>query len=71
MFQIKKYISDSGECPLDDFIKELIKSGQKQDVSKIVSYIRLLEELGDEISSNSNWAKNLGGRDLWIKAKIQ
>ena len=60
MFHIQKYKTESGECPLDNFINELLKSGLKQEVVKIEHYINLLENLGNEILSNSTWAKSLG-----------
>ncbi len=44
---ITKYKTEQGDCPLDVFIEELIKSGCKDDVQKIKSYIRLLEINGE------------------------
>lgn len=60
MFQIKKYKTESGKCPLDEFVKELLSSGQREEISKIIFYIELLEKLGEDVLSNSNWAKYLG-----------
>lgn len=59
MNKIIKYITEDGECPLDEFIKELIASGCKNDVQKINAYIQLLETNGKEIIKNSNWVKKL------------
>lgn len=69
MFQINKYKTESGKCPLDDFIKELLDSGGKQEVAKMQDYINLLGELGDDILSNSNWAKNLEDGILELRPK--
>jgi len=69
MFQIEKYKTESGECPLDNFIKELINSGQRQDVTKINYYINLLMNFGEEILSNSTWAKNLGNGIYELRPK--
>lgn len=60
MFQIKKYKTESGKCPLDEFVKELLSSGQREEILKIKFYIELLEKLGEGVLSNSNWAKYLG-----------
>ena len=59
MYQIEKYTTSTGECPIDDFIEELNKAGQKKQVDKIDAYVRLLKEMGLNILSNSHWAKDL------------
>ena len=59
MYKVVKYTTLNGECPIDNFIKELINDGCQNDVQKIKSYIRLLEINGEAILRNSNWAKKL------------
>lgn len=59
MFIIDKYKTANGKCPLDDFLNELKKSGNINDLYKIQDYVIKLEELGNQILTNSNWAKVL------------
>ena len=59
MYKISKYITETGYCPLDNFIKELIKDGCLKDVQKIKAYVQLLEINGELILNNSTWAKKL------------
>ena len=69
MAHVEKYKTESGECPIDEFINELIKDGQRVDVVKIQSYVDLLKELGDDILSNSNWAKKLDDKIFELRPK--
>ena len=69
MSKVIKYKTEQGECPLDDFIKELIRDGRQNDVLKIESYIRLLEVNGDLILKNSNWAKKINSTIYELRPK--
>ncbi|MCR5706088.1 MAG: type II toxin-antitoxin system RelE/ParE family toxin [Acholeplasmatales bacterium] len=60
MFIIEKYKTLSGRCPLDDFLNEIKKSGNNNELFKIQDYVIKLEELGNQILTNSNWAKAIG-----------
>lgn len=69
MFQIDKYKTVTGECPIDDFINELRNDGQKKEIVKIISYIKLLEELGDKVLENANWAKKIDDNIFELRPK--
>ena len=59
MYKVVLYKTETGYCPFEVFINDLRKDGSKQDLEKIKLYIRLLEDNGEEIIYNSNWAKKL------------
>ncbi len=69
MYKITKYKKESGECPFNTFINDLLKGGSKKDVAKIFSYIKLLEQIGDEILTNSTWAKKLNNQIYELRPK--
>ena len=59
MNKIEKYKTETGECPLNDFLLELKNDGQLDDLDKIQEYVMILEDIGNKILSNSNLAKRL------------
>ncbi|MBR6288627.1 MAG: type II toxin-antitoxin system RelE/ParE family toxin [Acholeplasmatales bacterium] len=69
MFKIVKYKNEQNICPLDEFIKELIKCGCQKDVQKIQAYLRLLEIKGESILENNNWAKKLNSTIYELRPK--
>lgn len=69
MFKILKYKTEKEECPIDLFIVDLIKNGRKDEVDKIYFYIKLLENNGDKILINQNWAKKISESIFELRPK--
>ncbi len=69
MNKIIKYKTENGYCPIDNFIKELIRDGCDKDVEKIKTYVRLLEVSGEMIIKNENWAKKLNSKIYELRPK--
>jgi len=69
MFRIIKYKTESGECPINNFISDLLKSGQKDEVLKIKFYIDLLEQMGNLVLTNPNWAKKIDEKVYELRPK--
>lgn len=61
MTKIEKYVTKSGNCPINDFLDELARDNSNIDaLSKIDLYIRLLGEFGYKLSTMYHgYVKNL------------
>ena len=63
MYSVVYYKTQSNSCPVEDFVKDLIKNNKEIEVAQIRAYILMLQEYGFKLPSMSNsYAKRLEGK---------
>lgn len=59
MYNLDYYIDSKGKCIYDEYIKDLMKNGCKNEIEKIEHYIYLLKDKGEGIFYFKDHAKRI------------
>ena len=63
MYSVVYYETQSGSCPVEDFVKDLMKNNKEIELAQIQTYVHFLQEYGYQLPSISNvYAKHLEGK---------
>ena len=56
-YEVVNYITESNECPIQEYFNELKADGRKKDISKIMHYINMFQSFGHELIHLNEKAK--------------
>ncbi|MCM1130222.1 MAG: type II toxin-antitoxin system RelE/ParE family toxin [Roseburia sp.] len=63
MYSVVRYKTQAGNCPLNDFLMDLLKNKKEIELAQIQAYVQMLQENGYRLPLMSNgYAKHLQGK---------
>ena len=63
MFRVSSYRRQNGDCPYEEYVESLFRTGRKKDAAKIDVYVQELRERGSYELTKLGWSEKWN--DIW------